>query len=100
VDKDVFAALIGGICFVSVTTILPLCVVYLRRGNQTKGQQHLPVGDILARLERMEVGMESISAEIERIGEGQRFTTKLLSENAERATGAAMIEANNATRSR
>jgi hypothetical protein len=28
----------------------------------------------------MEMGMESMSAEIERIGEGQRFTTKLLNE--------------------
>ena len=100
-DKDVLGALIGGICFVSVTTVLPLCVLYLRRSNQSKApQQQLPVADIVARLERMEVGMESMSAEIERIGEGQRFTTRLLSENAERATGAAMIEANNSTRSR
>ncbi len=80
-DKDVFGALIGGICFVSVTTVLPLCVMYLRRGNRTKEQQsQLPVADIVARLERIETGMESMSAEIERIGEGQRFTTRLLNE--------------------
>ena len=80
-DKDVAGALIGGICFVSVTTVLPLCVMYLRRGERIKRQQsQLPVGDIVARLERMELGMESRSAEMERIGEGQRFTTKLLNE--------------------
>ena len=80
-DKDVFAALIGGICFVSVTTVLPVCVMYLRRGNRTKEQQaQLPTADIVARLERIETGMESMSAEIERIGEGQRFTTRLLNE--------------------
>jgi len=80
-DKDVFAALIGGICFVSVTTVLPVCVMYLRRGNRTKEHQaQLPVADIVARLERIETGMESMSAEIERIGEGQRFTTRLLNE--------------------
>ncbi|HXF23962.1 MAG TPA: hypothetical protein VN602_05560 [Gemmatimonadaceae bacterium] len=80
-DKDVFAALIGGICFVSVTTVLPVCVMYLRRGNRTKEDKaQLPVADIVARLERIETGMESMSAEIERIGEGQRFTTRLLNE--------------------
>jgi len=36
-----------------------------------------------ARLERMEHAMDAIAIEIERISEGQRFTTKLLSERAE-----------------
>jgi len=84
-DKDVAGALIGGICFVSVTTVLPLCIMFLRRGNRTREQQmQLPVADIVARLERMEMGMESMSAEIERIGEGQRFATRLLNERDSR----------------
>ncbi|HEY3257253.1 MAG TPA: hypothetical protein VGJ64_00220 [Gemmatimonadaceae bacterium] len=33
-----------------------------------------------ARLERMEQGIDAIAVEVERISEGQRFTTKLLSE--------------------
>jgi len=36
--------------------------------------------DVTARLERMEAGIEAIAIEVERISEGQRFTTKLLSE--------------------
>jgi hypothetical protein len=36
--------------------------------------------DLEARLERMERGIESIAVEIERISEGQRFTTRLLAE--------------------
>ena len=99
-DKDVFGALIGGMCFISVTTVLPLCIIWMRRGEKRKEQKELPVADIVARLERMEVGMESMSAEIERIGEGQRFATRLLSESTERSAGAAMTGANNATRSR
>ena len=44
-----------------------------------------PVGsgvspDVAARLERMEHAIDSIAIEVERISEGQRFTTKLLSE--------------------
>lgn len=35
-----------------------------------------------ARLARIEQAVEAIALEVERISEGQRFTTKLLSENA------------------
>jgi hypothetical protein len=84
-DKDVFGAMIGGLCFISVTTVLPLCIMYLRRGEKVKkNQAELPVADIVARLERMEQGMDTMLAEVERIGEGQRFTTKLLNEREPR----------------
>ena len=36
-----------------------------------------------ARLERMEQAIEAMAIEVERIAEGQRFTTKLLAERAE-----------------
>ena len=36
--------------------------------------------DVQARLERMEQALDSIAIEVERISEGQRFTTKLLAE--------------------
>lgn len=42
--------------------------------------------EVSARLERMEQAIDSIAVEVERISEGQRFTTKLLSE---RGAGAA-----------
>lgn len=38
--------------------------------------------DVTARLERMEQAIDSIAVEVERISEGQRFTTKLLAERA------------------
>jgi hypothetical protein len=37
-------------------------------------------GDVAARLQRMEQAIDSIAIEVERISEGQRFTTKLLAE--------------------
>lgn len=80
IDKDIATALIGAVCFISVTTVLPVSIMRLRHEKKGDRKQQLPVGDIIARLERMEVGMESMSAEIERIGEGQRFTTRLLNE--------------------
>lgn len=36
--------------------------------------------DIAERLERVENSVEAIAVEMERVGEGQRFVTKLLSE--------------------
>lgn len=36
--------------------------------------------DVSLRLERMEQSIDAIAVEIERISEGQRFTTKLLAE--------------------
>lgn len=83
-SEDIVVVLVVGICIVSVTTILPLCIAYMKRTERLKAQgapPSLPVPDIIARLERMETGMESMAAEIERIGEGQRFTTRLLSEH-------------------
>jgi hypothetical protein len=40
--------------------------------------------DVSARLDRMEQAIDAIALEVERIAEGQRFTTKLL---AERGSG-------------
>jgi len=36
--------------------------------------------EVASRLERMEQAIEAVAIEVERISEGQRFTTKLLSE--------------------
>ena len=44
----------------------------------------MPVSD--DRMARLEAAVESIAIEVERISEGQRFTTKLLSENAQMVT--------------
>lgn len=41
-----------------------------------------------ARLERVEQTVESIAIEMERVSEGQRFVTKLLSERARDVSGA------------
>jgi len=86
-SEDIIFEIITGICILSVTTILPLCITYMRRTERMKAQNpqaSLPIPDIISRLERMETGMEAMSAEIERIGEGQRFTTRLLSEREPR----------------
>jgi hypothetical protein len=73
---------------VSVVTIFvffPLVLVKARnmwrhgsKGASTVAQ--LPA-DTTQRLERLEAGVEAIAIEVERISEGQRFVTRLLSES-------------------
>ena len=46
--------------------------------------------EVSARLERMEQAIDSIAVEVERISEGQRFTTKLLAERAAPPAAAAL----------
>jgi len=94
-SEHIAIAMVVGICIVSVTTVLPLCIAYMRRTDRMKAQEAqpmVPVPDIIARLERMETGMESMAAEIERIGEGQRFTTRLLSERDPRLLETAAVK--------
>ena len=67
-------------------SLLGLAVLYgiarfwrRRRGGGKRTKTPLPT-ESSQRLERLEQGMESIAIEIERVSEGQRFVTKLLSE--------------------
>lgn len=46
-----------------------------------------PAGDTIARLERIEHAIDAMSVEVERIAEGQRFMTKLLSERSTTRAG-------------
>ena len=79
--------LIGGewipimaIAIVPITAIgWPLARAYARRMERGGAAERIP-GEVTARLERMEQAIDSIAVEVERISEGQRFTTKLLAE--------------------
>ncbi|HEY0528741.1 MAG TPA: hypothetical protein VGD02_07925 [Gemmatimonadaceae bacterium] len=68
-------------------SVLGFCaLVYFlsRRRARRQASRARPVGltdDSGQRLERLEHGMEAIAIEIERISEGQRFVTKLLSQS-------------------
>jgi len=58
---------------------VPLVRGLVKRWERQDAGAKIP-GDIPARLERMEHAIDAIAVEVERISEGQRFTTKLLSE--------------------
>jgi hypothetical protein len=71
------------IAFFAMITIVATGVPYIRGmvkrwEREDSGGKITP--DVTARLERMEQAIEAIAVEVERISEGQRFTTKLLSD--------------------
>ena len=58
---------------------LPLARAKARAMDRGAQQPKLPP-EVGQRLERMEQAIDAIAVEVERISEGQRFTTRLLSE--------------------
>ena len=74
------------IIFVSSIPIVflgyPIVRAFTRRLEQKPIGTSVPP-DVAHRLERMEQALDSIAIEVERISEGQRFTTKLLSERTD-----------------
>lgn len=70
----------------TIFVIFPLVFVFARnlwrRGSIPKYQPAQLPADTTQRLERLEAGIEAIAIEMERVSEGQRFVTKLLSEAA------------------
>ena len=57
----------------------PVACAFARKMDRDALQPKVPP-EIMGRLERMEMAIDSIAVEVERISEGQRFTTKLLSD--------------------
>jgi hypothetical protein len=71
---------------VGVTAILSTAIVIIygiRSWSKARLRSAAPAqlpADVTQRLSRMETAIESVAVEVERISEGQRFTTRLLSE--------------------
>ena len=82
--------------FIAIPTLatlamLPIIIAYARRIWKRGGAQapsaHLPP-DLSDRLNRLEALGEATALEVERIGEGQRFVTRLLTDRGTEAIGA------------
>jgi hypothetical protein len=73
--------------FVSVTSIAALTGIGIAADSYIRGARRKDAGSIAPvpgdRLERLEMAVDSIAIEVERISESQRFLTKLQTERAE-----------------
>ena len=57
----------------------PMLKTFAARVESESKRPQIP-SEVMGRLERIEQAVDAIAVEVERISEGQRFTTKLLSE--------------------
>ena len=85
--EEVFV--LTGIFFFVV--LFPLTVAYARRIWRRGAPAALPQ-EIYDRFTRVEQSLDTIAIEVERVGEGQRFLTRMQAEQAERALGAGAAE--------
>jgi hypothetical protein len=61
--------------------LYPVLRAYAKKLERSSSTTAVPV-EVTSRLERIEQAVDAIAVEVERISEGQRFTTKLLSDNS------------------
>ena len=80
----------GELIPIVIFTMIPLTVIgapiaraIARRIERGPSGGREVSGDVAARLERMEQAIDAIAVEVERIAEGQRFTSKLLAGRAD-----------------
>jgi hypothetical protein len=86
-NVDVEPIIITFTLFVLCPIALSISRLIWKRGSRM--QMSAPPADSTQRLERMEQSMDAIAIEIERVSEGQRFVTRLLSERGGAMLGAA-----------
>jgi hypothetical protein len=82
-EDAILAAIVIG-----MPMLIVLVRMVLRHKEKMAAQGTLPqtsAGGIEARLARLEDAIDGIAIEMERLGEGQRFTAKLLAERGNRA---------------
>ena len=80
-DEDIIA-IIGFFSTAIIISIgIPLVRGLVRRWDR-KGTQPAVPTDTAARLERIEQAIDAMSIEVERIAEGQRFVTRLMTDRA------------------
>jgi hypothetical protein len=88
VDRHAVIPLAGMIMIVVLALGVPLVRALIKRWEREDAGPRVP-SDLSHRLERIEQAVDAMSIEVERISEGQRFTTKLLSARADGSAPAA-----------
>ena len=80
-DEDIIIPIAFFLTIVILAIGIPLVRALARKWERQPLRPELPA-DLRERLARIEQGMDSIAIEVERISEGQRFTTRLFAERA------------------
>jgi hypothetical protein len=80
-NEDIVIPIAGMTMIVTLALGVPFMRALVRRWERQPLHPTVPP-EVTARLERIEQAVDAVAIEVERISEGQRFTTKLLSDRA------------------
>jgi hypothetical protein len=86
-DEELVVAIAGMIMSIVIVLGLPLVIVYARKMWKRDSTPELSSHSNDHRLERIEQAIDAMAVEVERVAEGQRFVTKLLSDRANERVG-------------
>jgi uncharacterized protein YicC (UPF0701 family) len=81
-EPDPGPYIMGAIGMISTAIVLIVGLTLRYRIKMRGATGHALPADLAQRLARMESGIDAVAVEVERISEGQRFTTRLLSDRA------------------
>ena len=80
-DEDIIVPIAFFISAIVISLGIPIVRAMIRRWDR-QSLQPPTSADTSARLERIEQAIEAMSIEIERVAEGQRFVTRLMTEGS------------------
>jgi hypothetical protein len=80
-QEDIVVPVAGMLMVIALAIGIPLVRALAKRWEREPMASRIPP-EVGSRLERIEHAVEAIAVEVERISEGQRFTTRLLSERS------------------
>ena len=80
-DSDIARIIIAGVIGVTISiSMVAMAVAQIVTSRRRKDLPESSISRLEERLERMEQGIDAMAIEVERVAEGQRFTSKLLAE--------------------
>lgn len=80
-DENIARILIAGV--IGVTISISMVAMAVAKMVSSRRRKELPdstIARLQERLERMELAIDAMATEVERVAEGQRFTSKLLAD--------------------
>ena len=80
-DEEIARIIIAGV--IGITISISMVAMSIAKIVSSRRRKELPessVARLEQRLERMEQAIDAMATEVERVAEGQRFTTKLLAD--------------------
>ena len=87
-EEELIVAIAGMITAVVIVLGIPMVIVHARKvWKRDSATESTSSGPTDHRLERIEQAIDAMAVEVERIAEGQRFVTKLLSDRGQERVG-------------